>query len=102
MSSQKALQERLIEWEANVVCRENCIKFKKFIKIDKEDEKDCIESEEFIKINKEDEENDWIDVAWTWARLNWRDEFAETFESNSWRECLLNRVKVCKTVSKVE
>jgi len=36
MSSQKALQEMLIEQEANVVCQENCIKFKKFIKINKE------------------------------------------------------------------
>ncbi len=102
MSSWKALQERLVEREANVVCQRDCIKSKKFIKIDKEDEKDCIKFEEFIKINKEDEEDDWIDVAWTWTRLNWRDEFAETFESNSWRERLLNRVKVRKTVSKVE
>jgi len=34
------------------------MKFKKFIKIDKKDEKNCIKSEEFIKINKEDEEDD--------------------------------------------
>ncbi len=34
------------------------MKFKKFIKIDKKDEKDCIKFEEFIKINKENEEND--------------------------------------------
>ncbi len=34
------------------------MKFKKFIKIDKEDEKDCIKFEEFIKINKEDKEDD--------------------------------------------
>jgi len=58
MSSQKALQERLVEREADVVYREDCIEFKRFIKIDKEDEKDCIKSEEFIKIDKEDEEDD--------------------------------------------
>jgi len=52
------LQERLVEREANVVCQRDCIKSKKFIKIDKEDEKDCIKFEEFIKINKEDEEDD--------------------------------------------
>ncbi len=94
--------ERLVEREADVVCWRDCIKFKKFIKIDKEDEKDCIEFEEFIKINKEDEEDDWINVTWTWACLNWRNEFAETFKSNSWRERLLNRIEVRKTVSKVE
>ncbi len=60
MSFQKALQERLVERKVNVVCWRSCIKFKKFIKINKEDEKDCIKFEEFIKINKKDEEDDWI------------------------------------------
>ena len=92
----------LVERKADVDCWESCMKFKKFIKIDKKDEKDCIKFEEFIKINKENEENDWINVAWTQACLNWRDEFAETFEFNSWREHLLNWVKVHKTISKVE
>ncbi len=59
------MQEILIERKVSVDCQESCMKFKKFIKIDKKDEKDCIKSEEFIKINKEDEEDDWIDVAWT-------------------------------------
>ncbi len=36
MSSQKASQERLIKREADVVCRESCTEFKRFIKIDKE------------------------------------------------------------------
>ncbi len=48
----------LIEREADVDCRENCMKSKEFIKIDKEDERDCIEFKEFIKINKENEEDD--------------------------------------------
>ncbi len=92
----------LTEREADVDCWENCMKSKEFIKIDKEDERDCIEFKEFIKINKENEEDDWIDVTWKWARLNRRSEFAETFEFNSWRERLLNRIEVHKTVSKVE
>ena len=96
------MQERLIEREADVDCWEDCIKFKRFIKIDKEDEKNCIKFEEFIKINKEDEKDDWINVAWTWARLNWCNEFEKIFKFNSWKERLLNWVKVHKTVSKVE
>ncbi len=62
MSSWKASQERLIKWEADVVCQKNCTKFKKFIKINKKavcnDEKTAKEKWDWTRwINEEDEED---------------------------------------------
>ncbi len=63
MSFWKALQEMLVKWEADVVYQEDCIKFKRFIKINKEtvhnSEKTAEEERNWTEwICEEDEEDE--------------------------------------------
>ena len=96
MSSWKASQERLVEREADVVCRKDCTKFKKFIKIDKEavcnDEKTAKEKRNRTRqIDEEDEEGkdcsrdderERVDSVETMrVRFDWRVRLRTTLES---------------------
>ncbi len=86
----------LVEWKADVDCRESCMKFKKFIKIDKEavcnDEKTAKEERNQTRwINEEDEEDkdcsrdderEHVDSAeMMWVHFDWRVRLRTTLES---------------------